>query len=207
MSSIQAPTVGLYQTLFQPVRPENNWHRNVQILLDFEFTIKLMGGFQIPQRYAQQSPSGDLKQMAGEVENKAHNDKPFFAMALRVAVIAGSDKGENLLSSLGTFPSLFQHGGRPLSYLTEKEYKTLLSPKQISDMFLLGLTYRPGFLVNSWELTGPVHVPPLHIDEQQHLPVQILETLPVRNPTLYTGIRIGTCAYAGNRRPVCIPPE
>lgn len=207
MSSIQAPTVGVYQALFEAVRPENNWHRNVQILLDFEFTIKLMGGFQIPQRYGQQSPSGDLRQMAGEVENKAHNDKPFFAVALRVAVIAGRDKGENLLSSLGTFPSLFQHGGRPLSYLTEKEYKTLLSPKQISDMFLLGLTYRPGFLVNSWELTGPVHVPPLSIDERRHVPMEGLETLPARNPALLTGTLIGTCSYAGKSQKVCIPPE
>jgi hypothetical protein len=144
--------------------------------------------------------------MAGEVENKAHNDKPFFAMVLRVAVIAGGEKGENLLSSLGTFPSLFQHGGRPLSYLTEKEYKILLSPKQISDMFLLGLTYRPGFLVNSWELTGSVHIPPLSIDEPRHVPMEGLETLPVRNPTLYTGVQIGTCAYKGERKPVCIPP-
>ena len=58
-----------------------------------------MGGFQIPQRYAQQSPSGDLRQMAWEVENKAHNDKPFFAMALRVAVIGGDNNGQELLSS------------------------------------------------------------------------------------------------------------
>ena len=207
MSSIEAPAVGFYQTLFQTVQPENNWHGNVQILLDFEFTIKLMGGFQSPQRYAQQSPSGDLRQMAGEVENKAHNDKPFFTMVLRVAVVAGGDKGENLLSSLGTFPSLFQHGGRPLRYLTEKEYKVLLSPKQISDMFLLGLTYRPGFLVNSSELTGPVHVPPLSIDERRHVSMEGLETLPARNPALQTGTLIGTCSYAGNSQRVCIPQE
>jgi len=63
--------------------------------------------------------------MAGDVENKAHNDKPFFAMALRIAVIAGGDKGKDILSSLSTFPSLFQHGGRPLRYVTENEYKSI----------------------------------------------------------------------------------
>ena len=206
LSSVEAPAVGFYQALFQAVRPENNWHRNVQLLLDFEYLIKLMSGFQIPQRYAQQSPSGDLRQMAWEVENKAHNDKPFFAMALRVAVIAGSSIGESLLSSLCTFPSLFQHGGRPLQYVTEKDYKSVLSPEQIRDMFFLGLTYRPGFLVNSWELTGPVHIPPLHKDKYHHLPMEGLETLPVKNSSLSTGTCIGTCSYAGQCMVVCIPP-
>jgi len=205
MSTIEKPAVGFYQALFQAVRPENNWHRNVQILLDFEYNIKLMAGFQLPQRYAQQAPSGDLRQMAYEVENKAHNDKPFFAMAFRVAVINGDSKGGSLLSSISTFPSLFQHGGRPLGFLTEKEYERILSPKQIRDMFLLGLTYRPGFLVNSWELTGPVHIPPLRIAEHRHKPMEGLETLPIRNPKLLSGTWIGTCSYAGKDQPVCIP--
>ena len=206
LSTVEAPAVGFYQTLFQAVRQQNNWHRNVQLLLDFEYLIKLMSGFQIPQRYAQQSPSGDLRQMAWEVENKAHNDKPFFAMALRVAVIAGSSKGESLLSSLCTFPSLFQHGGRPLKHVTEKDYRSVLSLEQIRNMFILGLTYRPGFLVNSWELTGPVHVPPFHIDERRNIPMESLETLPVRNPSLHSGTWIGTCLYAGDFQEVCIPP-
>jgi len=30
--------------------------------------------------------------MAWEVENKAHNDKPFFAMGFRVAVVSGGEK-------------------------------------------------------------------------------------------------------------------
>jgi len=205
MSAIEAPAVGFYQALFQAVRPENNWHRNVQILLDFEYAIKLMAGFQIPQRYSQQTPSGDLRQMAWEVENKAHNDKPFFAMAFRVAVIGGDEKGPELLSSLSTFPSLFQHGGRPLRFLTEREYGSIRSPKQIHDMFMLGLTYRPGFLVNSWELTGPVHVPPLPIGEHLHVQLEGLETLPVRNPALHDGTWIGTCSYAGESQRVCIP--
>ena len=60
LSKIEPPTVGLYQVLFKPVAPERNWHRNVQILLDFEYNLKLVSGFQHSQRYGQQSPSGDL---------------------------------------------------------------------------------------------------------------------------------------------------
>jgi len=170
-----------------------------------EYNIKLMTGIQLPQRYAQQAPSGDLRQMAFEVENKAHSDKPFFSMALRVAVISGDGKGGSLLSSICTFPSLFQHGGRPLGFVTEKDYESILSPKLIRDMFLLGITYRPGFLVNSWELTGPVHIPPLRIAKHRNKPMEGLETLPVRNPDLLSGTWIGTCSDARKIRPVCIP--
>jgi hypothetical protein len=143
--------------------------------------------------------------MAWEVENKAHNDKPFYAIALRVAVIGGSNKGEVLLNSLATFTSLFQHGGRPLNYLTGQEYSHLLSPQQIRDMFLLGVTYRPGFLVNSYELTGPVHIPPLSICEHRQIPLEGLETLPVCNFELLNGTWIGTCSFAGCIQYVCIP--
>ena len=205
MSAIEAPSVGMYQVLLQAVSPEHNWYRNVQILLDYEYTIKLHDGLHSPQRYVQPSPSGDLKQMAWEVENKAHNDKPFYAISLRVAVIGAGDKGSILLRSLATFTSLFQHGGRPLNYITDQHYSDVLSSEQIRDMFVLGMTYRPGFLVNSYELTGPVHIPPLSICEPRQLPLEGLETLPVRNPDLLDGTWIGTCSYAGSIQYVCIP--
>jgi len=35
ISSIEPPANGLVQTIFQPVQPTNNWHRNVEILLGF----------------------------------------------------------------------------------------------------------------------------------------------------------------------------
>jgi hypothetical protein len=205
MSTIEAPAIGLYQVLFQAVAPEHNWHRNVEILLDFEFAMKLLDGFHAPQRYAQQSPSGDLRQMASEVESKAHNDKAFYSIAFRVCLIGSDYMAEHALSSLATFTSLFLHGGRPLSYLTQEAYERVLSPDQVRDMFMLGLSYRPGFLVNSLELTGPVHIPPLSTSECRPTPIDPLETLPVRNPELFTGTWIGICDYAGMCHRVCIP--
>ena len=137
ISRIEAPAVGLYQALFQAVPPENNWHRNIQLLLDFEYAIKLHEGFGAFQRYAQQSPSGDLRHLAGDVESKAHDDKPFYSLALRVALIGAGDIRESLLRSLASFTSLFQHGGRPLNYLTEKNYHSILAPEQIRKMFCI----------------------------------------------------------------------
>jgi hypothetical protein len=205
LASIEEPALGLYQVMFQPVDPLHNWHRNVEILLDFEYAIKLHDGFHPPQRYAQKSPSGDLKTMAWEVETKANNDKGFFAAALRLAVIGAGRKGRALLRGLGIVPSLFQHGGRPLEYVTEEEYARVLSLSEIRDMFVLGLTYRPGFLVNSFELTGLVHIPPLKTDHAHSIPLEALETLPVRNPDLLGGTWIGICEYAGVLQRASIP--
>lgn len=207
MAAIEAPSAGIYQVLLQAVSPRNNWHRNVQILLDFEFGIKLNDGLNNPGRYSQQSPSGDLKQMAWEVENKAHNDKPFFAMSLRIGIIGAGGNAGALLNSLATFTGLFQHGGRPLNFINDQQYSNVLSSDQIRNMFILGVTHRPGFLVNSYELSGPVHIPPLSICEPRQLPLEGLETLPVCNSDLLEGTWIGICSYAGDCQRVCVPDE
>jgi len=206
LSTIDPSVLGIYQVLLQPVSPNHNWHRNVEILLDMEYAAKLQNEMRFSQKYSQQSPSGDLHHMAGEVENKAHNDKPFYAMALRLAVVGGGEKGKALLSALSTFMGLFQHGGRPLGYLTEREYVEILSLEQVQGMFLQGLTYRPGFLVNSQELTGPVHIPALASDDSITVPIEPLSTLSVRNCELLTGTYVGNCLYAGTSQKVCIPP-
>jgi hypothetical protein len=218
ISAIEAPAVGLYQALFQPVPHEHNWHRNVEILLDIEFASKLQQGFHVPQRYSQQSPSGDLRQMSWEVTSKAHNDKPFYIMACRVAIFGGGNRGTFYLDSISTFVSLFLHGGRPLNYLTDQNYRDFLSSIQMRDMFAAGLTYRPGFLVNSQEIIGFVHVPALDVIESRQIsthrpevlksrlkPTYRLETLTVKNPALFNGACIGKCYDANEEQKVCIP--
>jgi len=207
LMEIDPPAIGFYQALFQPVKPEHNWYRNVQILLDLEYTIKLVSGLQAPQKYLQQAPSGDLRQMAWEVETKAHNDKPFYAAAIRLGILSPEKQGLMGLNPLSTFVNLFQHGGRPLQYLREQEYKEVVSLERITQMFLLGLTYRSGFLVNSSELAGIVHIPPAELLEYRKPPMAVLQTLPVPDPCINTGTPLGTYTYAGVEYPVCIPPE
>ena len=213
LSDISKDAVGFYQVLFQPVSPAHNWHLNIKTLLDLEFKNKLQAD-QHPQRYPQQGPSGDLRQMSLDVETKAHDDKPLFAMAMRFAVIGDSDEAENHLRCLTSIGSLFQHGGRPLEHIRETGYRMFLSTEQIRKMFLLGLTYRPGFLVNSWELTGPVHIPPAGIKENRQIKLETLKTLPLRNEELLVGNPIGICtyvgkirAYSGQSKICCLPPE
>ena len=206
LSLIPEPALGFSQVVFIPVAPDHDWHRNVEALLDLEFSIKLIGG--IPsgsQRYLQQAPSGDLRIMANETDRKSHNDKPFFAAAFRIGVVNGGNKGWRMLHSLALMAGLIQHGGRPLSALTDEHYRGCLSPETIRRMFVCGTTHRPGFLVNSWELAGLVHIPPFDVAKPRHPAMVPLETLPA-GEALLLGTPIGYCDYAGVRLPVCIPP-
>ncbi len=204
LAEIVPPTIGLYQVVFAPVSFRHNWHENVQALLDLEYKIKLISGLTGMERYAQQAPSGDLRQMAMDVEVKSHNDKPFFAAALRIGVIDGQDQTGPLLRSLAVIASVIQHGGRPLNRITADCYRSQFSPEAIGEMFAAGLTYRPGFLVNSEELTSLVHIPPPKVLEHLEAILPPLETLP-STEKLATGAPIGVCSYAGTEQPVCIP--
>ena len=209
LSRIPKTAFGLYQAVFQPTHRANNWHRNVEVLLDFEYAVKLMSSGAVPQRYLQQAPSGDERHMAMDVERKAHSDKPFFAMALRIAVFcADGAEGDprDLLPALRVFCGVFQHGGRKLEFVGEDQYAFLSKPGQTRDMFLSALTYRPGFIVNSWELTGPVHVPPGSILERSEISMDKLEPLPVSERLTLEGTPIGYCEYAGVKVLVYIPP-
>ena len=206
LSMIEPPAQGLYQALFQPVPPNHNWHRNVEKLLDLEYMLKLVSGLQPLQRYSQQSPSGDLRNMAWEVTSKAHNDKPFFCLALRMAVLDGGEAAPNWLRALCVVMGLFQHGGRPLKRLSHEDYAAWLPTAQVVEMFELGLSYRPGFLVNSLELTGPIHLPSLDILEHRQVMITGLDMLSKRAPGQTEGTLIGYSSFAGKSVPVYIPP-
>ncbi len=206
IANIPPPAVGIYQVLFQPVSAANNWHYNVERLTDLEYKLKLASSPGPGQHFEQQVPSGAIQPMAVEVDTKAHNDKPFYSAACRIAVVGSDYNGQDYLQSLSVFSSLFQHGGRPLNLITQDQYNSVLSPEHIRQMFMLGLTYRPGFLVNSAELTGLVHFPEASIAEHLDTEIDKVETLMVNTSSkLSEGTPIGTTNVAGQEHSICIP--
>jgi hypothetical protein len=208
LSKIPKPVFGLYQVLFSTVNPLHNWHQNVELLYDIEFAQKLNTGYQsMPQRFAQQGPAGDLKQMAWEVASKAHNDKPFLATAIRCAIVHAKDYGPEFLQSISSCMNLFQNGGRPLNFLTNKHYKRVLSDKQMFEMFQSGLVFRHGFILNSMELSGLVHLPSLSFIKLRDIPVAKLESKPGITSTAHTGTRIGNFIYTGVTHQALIPEQ
>jgi hypothetical protein len=204
MRNVRPPALAFYQCVFQPVHAEHNWHQNVALLLDVEYVFKLSSGPSASSRVAQQTPSGDLRQMARDVEGKAHNDKPFFAATVRVGFIGPESLGDEWLKVLGIAINVIQHGGRPLRHVSHAEYARRLSCEQIRDMILCGRTHRSGFIVNSKELTGLVHIPAAGILKPREIPAEVLPSIPLRGDRLAEGTVIGVCRYAGRDLNVCI---
>jgi len=52
-----------------------------------------------------------------------------------------------------------------------------------------------------------VHLPPAAMLKDRQIPMDILDSLPVRSEELLSGLRIGTGVYEGLPVAVCIPPE
>ncbi|MFC2085203.1 type IV secretory system conjugative DNA transfer family protein [Bacteroidota bacterium] len=202
LAKLPEDSQGFVQVLFEPAK--HNWHQNVEALTDIEFLSKTIADPRSAYRIKQQLPSGDIRNMAHEVETKAHNDKPFYSVALRSGIV--TKKKNTDLGALTSFSNLFQHGGRPLQYITEKEYNKSIPELQTGKMFQLCLTYRPGFLLNSSELSGLVHIPTIESFKERRLPLKLLEnkTITLQLETISGGIKIGETSYAGINKPVYI---
>ncbi len=89
---------------------------------------------------------------------------------------------------------LIQRGKRPFDFITEQDYQKIFDKKTISEMFQQGLSYRPGFLLNSSELTSLIHIPSITEYVDQKLMIDVFEKLRLHKKPLTTesDIIIGT---------------
>ncbi len=192
--------IGIYQVAFQPTDPTHNWHRNVEILRDMEHFIKTLNN-PLAQNRPLIPPSADNRQEAMEIENKAHNDKPFFSVAIRIGLASTSER-ELDMRALDSPMCVFQHGGLPLNRLTEQDYADKFTAEAIHQMLQLGTTYRPGFLLNSQELAGLVQLPPPSALERDDVPMTHLTRFIPSEAILKEGTPIGTTNVAGEEKTI-----
>jgi len=208
LANIPEPSVGIYQVVFQPTAPNHAWHSNVEIMVDLEYAMKLFHNPHLQQQYAQQAPSGQLSSMANEVLTKSHNDKPFFAVAVRVAFLGSTpDSAPGIFRALTSPMSLFRHGGRALCSLSEADYyRRGLDPCRILELLDRGQTYRAGFLLNSAELASVCHIPPIAALQNLIPRGDVLKSSRVPPGVLDEGVTVGCLDYADDERPICILP-
>lgn len=198
---------GFCQILLKPTAYSSNWHGNVAALTDVDFRTKELRDTMSPARYPRPPPSGSLNKMAEDIQTKAHNDKPFYAAAMRLGV--WGPNAEPYLKALSSVASLIQHGTQQLRRVDGQQYLAAIGPFGVEDMLVRGLVYRPGFLVNSRELVSLVHPFSLDVLKEHRGPVATLERLSVRARELMDtedGTPIGVCEYGDMQQPVCIPP-
>ncbi len=141
-----------------------------------------------------------------EVDRKAHSDKPFYFATVRVGIVGDIAPCPGEINALATFINVFRHGGKPLNTTSPQRFKEHLSDIHLKDMILLGRSYRPGFLVNSRELSGLAHLFPIKCATDREIPSPLLEKLTIRNDNNESGTLIGVCEHAGRLQPIHIPP-
>lgn len=110
------------------------------------------------------------------------------------------------LAAASVFLDLFQHGGRPLEYIHEGGFLQKLGPGDVHRMFTLGTAHRPGFLLNSEELSGFVHLP--HVPEDDFRLCALMDVLDGLQPPVTRfeeGMLIGYRRQGGQRIPIHLP--
>jgi hypothetical protein len=208
LGEIHPPMIGIYQVLFQPTQRSHDWSRNVKLLIDIDFAMRLFHNPHVQYQYAQQTPSGQLGAMTSEILTKSHNDKPLFFVLVRLCLAGGVEpEAQHTFRALSTFMGLYQHGGRPLESVTEAVYLETIGPERTRDLFRLGITCRSGFLLNSAELTSLVHAPPMASFCERGLPLDILNGTALPSGALNKGILIGHQHHGDSVEPVCIPED
>ncbi len=208
LGEIRPPMIGIYQVLFQPTARQHDWHRNIALIIDLQFAMRLFHNPHAQAQYAQQTPSGQLNAMTADNLTKGHNDKPIFAALVRLCLVGGAtDEAQHTFRALSTFMGLYQHGGRPLEPVTQEVYLEQIGIEATRDLFRLGLTFRPGFLLNSCELTSLVHAVPATSFRERGLPIDTLSGVALPSGALNEGILMGYQHHGDSVEPMCIPKD
>lgn len=204
MACLPDTAVGIYQVVFSPVK-NHGWKRNIEVLTDISFTQKTYEGMQ-PYHRQGQLPSSDLTGTSREIDNKAHNDRPVFTAVARTALIAdGSLDPTKLLTSFSGFLGLILHGGTPLSFVSQSEFRKFHGTEVFRNMLGLNTVYRPGFLANSREICSFVSLPSMPPASLNRLPIELLDGLRPPVQDLSSGMLVGHRSVAGTQVPVHIP--
>lgn len=200
LSYLPITSKGFMQILFQPARFP--WQDNVSLLVDMEFLSRSVQPSSVYSSFRQQTPSAEMHQLSRDLELKAHPDKPFFSVILRIGVMG--DTPELHPEQLSGFTHLIRHGGQNLHSISSSEIEAKFSQDQMQDMVHSALTYRHGFLMNSRELVTLCHIPSSAILKSQFNTTGVQGILPIlRFSKLSTdGLFLGSAHQMGHSIPV-----
>lgn len=203
LSSLSSNEIGVYQVIFKPCRKEHNWHRNIMNLVEAEYKASKYGSLNVEDWY---SPATG-HEVLHKAEKKAHPEKPFFAVCVRVGVLCSQHRMEESLRSLGLALANFRYGGTPLNTLNKWHYVNVMKDEnRIAGLLYGRASHRQGMLLNSAELVGLCHLPSQEILESGNCAVDALTQIhAVENNN--SGIVLGTNTYAGKEEIVRQPEE
>lgn len=198
MSQLPASIWGCYQCIFEAA--DQRWRELVQSIRDLRYLSRLSQNATLASKQLLQSPSADLRLDSQDSYEKAHPDRPLFFVLPRMFLIGNAQKLSTGMKLLSTYFAHFQHGGRRLGFV---DYAN----DGLYEHLRYGLTLREGFLVNSRELAGLVHVLSGEELEERHIPIELLDPVAEETKPEATGTILGYCQRAGEEVPIRIPPS
>ncbi|MCF7807640.1 MAG: type IV secretion system DNA-binding domain-containing protein [Candidatus Marinimicrobia bacterium] len=205
LKQIPAPQKGFIQVLIQAAR--HPWHENVRLLTDLEFLSKSIQPGNRSTTLIQQTPSVEMHQLGHTLEQKAHPDKPFYSVIVRLGITG--ETGPVQPELLSGFLSLLRHGGKALQIIPPHHIDDRFKAYEKRRMIQQLQTYRHGFLMNSNELVSLLHIPSSNVLKENFPQHPVLDILPA-NPfiTLSTrGIYMGTSIQNGRKVPALLSSE
>lgn len=198
ISQLPASTWACYQCIFEAAH--HTWREIVQSVRDLRYLSRLSQNAIFASKQLLQSPAADLRVDSQDSYEKVHPDRPLYFVLPRLFLIDDEVKLMERMDLLSTYFAHFQHGGRPLES-TDSAHKKLLEHLQY------GLTMRDGFLVNSRELAGLVHVLSAEELEERRIPIELLDPVAEQTSLQVNGTVLGYCLQAGEEVAVRIPPK
>jgi hypothetical protein len=151
--------MGIYRVVISPFPRDENWHRNIESLINCELMANGNGSLMLYRE--DQSDSflsfGKTKRVG---EEKANPDKPFIAAKIFFCAFVKSERCQKTAGMLEMFSHNFRYGGMPLNILTESDYiKAIGSKEMLAEAIASRHNHTQGMILNSLEATGFINFP------------------------------------------------
>lgn len=198
MQSLPASAWACYQCVFQAA--DNSWREVIQSIRDLRYLSRLSQNAPLPSRQLLQSPLADLRVDSQNSYEKTHADRPLFFILPRLFVFSEQAQAVSSMALLSSFFAHFQHGGKILNHVDH-------TPPELCQRMKYGLTDRQGFLVNSRELAGMVHLLSAKELEERRVSIELVDPVAESTAIEAVGTLLGKCRQADLEIPIRIPPK
>ncbi|MEI8348730.1 MAG: hypothetical protein WCI77_01115 [Candidatus Omnitrophota bacterium] len=181
-SGLKSGECGFYQVIFEPAKDE--WGKNVKALSAAE---KLASN----TYPSGASPSDGFKDAA----------LPLYACRVRLGCVVGKDSG--VVDAIKQFGSCFVHGGKALSFRTEKDFLDVVKKRDVAEMVGGRFGFCSGLLLDTKELASFVYFPDRSITSFG-LKINFTRGFMV-SKALLSGRPIGFSCSSGSDDVICLP--
>jgi len=199
--------LGVYQILFKPAAPENEWHFNVQCLVEAErraAELHYLGGLSPEFSYDTELPS----RLDASAKEKIAKDCAMYAVVCRYAVWAGPAVADAFFEVMRGATGVLRFGNHGWRRVTNETFQSCLGTADALRMVVRRRAHRSGLIVTSEELASFVHLPNAWVLEVFEC-VERREGHEWRDPAgaVVAGgdVQLGVNLYAGRRVPVVVP--